>query len=212
MKKVDFLFRILPLATLFLFFSCSAGIEIYQDYTDVTLRQTIGQIAQKIYWTPDIDGSILSSKVSGADGIAAAMVPNPSNIFASGAEQLYEPVYPDIAGFALLNTSSLGEAALANLKGFCNAVVEKKSADSFMDSESIYALVIFNYDINRENKKFSSYILGEPFNNGPVIQCPVRFMEEDGGFQDSMVYLSPDRSYKITALEFVANEKDEEDE
>ncbi|MBR6193570.1 MAG: hypothetical protein IKQ66_05355 [Treponema sp.] len=210
MRKTSIFLNILLVYTALFFFSCSVGIEAYQDYTDVTLRQTIGQIAQRTYWTHDVDGSILSSKIVGADGVSQMFTASPSCIFASGAESLYPPVYPDIEGFAVLNTSGLNSSAMANLSGFCNAIVEKKSADTFMDRDSIYSLVIFNYDINREGKKFTSFILGEPSNSGPIIQCPVRFLEKDG-FQDVFVYLSPDRSYKIISLEFVAGEKDSED-
>ncbi len=210
MKKTSIFLNILLVSTASFLFSCSVGIEAYQDYTDVTLRQTIGQIAQRTYWTHDIDGSILSSKIIGADGVSQTFSADPTSVFASGAESLYPPIYPDIEGFAVLNTSGLSESAAANLNGFCNAIVEKRSADSFMDRDSIYSLVIFNYDINREGKRFTSFILGEPSNNGPIIQCPVRFLEKDG-FQDAFVYLSPDRSYKIISLEFVAREKDSED-
>ncbi len=189
-----------------LLFSCSSELEHLEEFNGVTLRQTVTRISQKMYWTRDIDGSVLSSKVIGADGISKSVTASPSNVFASGTEDSYPPVYPSIDGFAVLNTSMIPDAAISVLDGFCSAIVERKGADSYMDASSIYALVIFRYDINREGKRFKSYILGEAYDTGPLLQCPVRFLENDGSFQDARIYLSPERSYRIVSLEFIGHE------
>ncbi len=208
MKKTVFFISISLL--ILSFFSCSVEKVEFQDEEIVTLRKTISQVSDKIYWTQELDSSILESRVNGADGISKSMTADPSNIFASGAESFYEPVYPAFEDFALLDTSSLVEVARNNLAGFCNSVVEKRPADSYMDPNEMYALVIFNYDVNREGKKFTGYVLGEPFETDSLLQCPVRFFEKGGAFQDVLVYLNSKKEYKVSAIEFVLREKEDE--
>ncbi|MBQ1832469.1 MAG: hypothetical protein II114_01705 [Treponema sp.] len=205
-------FSALALFFSFFLFSCSISEEYYQEYNVDTIRKTVMQISEKTYWTRDIDGSILSGSTFGAEGISRSITANPMNAFASGAEDLYEPVYPSLKNFPVLNTSALNDAARSNLTGFCNAVVERKSADYFMDPSSIYSLVIFNYDMNREKARFSSFVLGEPFISDTIVQCPVRFFQKDGAYKDVSVYLSPEKSFKIISLEFLTEEKEEEPE
>lgn len=189
----------------FLCLSCSMEKVHLEEEEDLTLRKTVNTISSETFWTQELDASILSESVKGADGVSRSTTALPENVFASGNEEDYVPVYPGLKDFPTLDTRILNQSAKSNLNGFCNAVVEKKSADSFMDSSSIYALVIFNYDINREGKKFNRYVLGQPFLCDDLYQCPVRFFEKSG-YTDVVVYLDTKKGNKICALDFSLKE------
>lgn len=195
-----------------LFVSCSSGEYVFTNEQDITLKNVTEKISSNIRWTKELDSSVVAERIIGAEGIDSSVLVSPSNVFASGAEEEFAPVYPRLPDFALLNTSMLNDSARQVLEGFCNSIISKSPADSYMDSSSIYSLVLFNYDMNREGKKFLRYVLGEPMDLGTLVECPVRFIEKDNGFQDALFYLNSEKSYKISAIEYVMKEvKDESD-
>ena len=103
-----------------------------------------------------------------------------------------------------MNTSMLPERARTVLETFCNAIINGTSADACFARDSIYVLVVFRYDLAKYNAgKFKQYILGEPFSNPSIIQCPVRFLRADGTPIDFAVYLKPDDMCRICAIEYL---------
>lgn len=156
--------------------SCSnpnAGNET--DGTN-TLRNTADSISTNTKWTAELEAKRLTAIVNGADGMEKSITAAPDNVFASGNEKAYEPLYPEIPGFARLNTTLLDEGALQLIDSFCTAITARTDADTFMAKGSLYSLVLFLYDLDEKNGPvFKSYVLGEPFKNDDIFQCPIRF-------------------------------------
>jgi hypothetical protein len=173
-KSIPFILTVAMAAVLL---SCSNPNSGTAVDTDGTLRSTADAIANSTEWSPELEPDLLTGKVTGADGVETTLVAGPENIFASGNEKSYEPLYPSIPGFALLDTSSLDGATLQTLDGFCTAITTGVDADSFMAKDHLYSLVLFLYDLNQtDGPVFSSYVLGQPFKgDDDTFQCPVRF-------------------------------------
>lgn len=141
-----------------------------------TLRTTTDAIEKNMQWTTELEGGRLTQKVVGIDGFESSIVAGPDIAFASGNEDAYAPVFPAIPGFSTLNTSMLDESALSLLDTFCTAITTGADADACMEKGHLYSLVLFLYDLDqKDGPLFSSYVLGEPFKNDEVFQCPVRF-------------------------------------
>lgn len=144
--------------------------------SDLTLRVTADAIDDRTEWSAELEANRLTEKVTGADGIQNGVVAKPENVFASGNESAYKPVYPEIPGFGSLDISALDSGARNTLDGFCTAITKGVDADSFMANGQLYSLVLFLYDLNQnDNAAFGSYIIGEPFDADGVLECPVRF-------------------------------------
>ena len=173
-------------------------------YDGLDLRSQAQELESSVHWAQELESSVLTETVGGADGIIKSISSDSSIIFASGKEKEYEPVYPEIEGFSILNTSMLPETARIVLENFCNAIINGTSADACFARNSIYVLVVFRYDLAKYNAgKFSEYILGEPFSSPTIIQCPVRFLKKDGTPMDFAVYLKPDDMCRICAIEYL---------
>lgn len=172
----------LLITTIMLLFvtSCSNVNNAVVDTESGTLRYTADKLDKTTTWTSELEGDRLTKKVESADGIDKTVEVDPSMIFASGNEQAYQPIYPAIPDFAVLNTSTLDESAITLLDGFCTAITKNVDADSFMAKNHLYSLVLFQYDLNQGDKPlFSSYVIGEPFVTENAIQCPIRFYYDD---------------------------------
>ena len=156
--------------------ACSNPNNGNESENNTTLRYTADVIVNNTQWTAELETKVLTTPVNGADGIEKSITAAPDNVFASGSEELYEPLYPEIPGFSRLNTSSLDVGALQLLDGFCSAITANSDADNFMAKGDLYSLVLFLYDLDETNGPlFKSYILGEPFKSDEIFQCPVRF-------------------------------------
>ncbi len=126
--------------------------------------------------------------------------------------------YPYLEGFASLDTSSYSEASMATLEGFCQALERGKREDSFMDKDHLYSLSLFKYTLASSGNdsvkvKIASHIIGMPiFPQGEKdsLQCPVRFVLDDGRNYDIYVYLVKTASdWKVHQIDFM--QKDEEE-
>lgn len=189
------------------FVSCTQPSNL-GAYDGTDLRSQALALENGVHWAQELESSVLTTNVAAADGIIKSLQSDTSIIYASGKEDDYEPIYPEIEGFSILNTSMLPETARAVLENFCNAIINGTSADACFARDSIYVLLIFRYDIAKYNAgKFSEYILGEPFANLSIIQCPVRFLRKDGTFMDFVVYLKPEDMCRICAIEYIKGGK-----
>ncbi|MFA6936635.1 MAG: hypothetical protein WCQ67_00220 [Treponema sp.] len=157
--------------------SCKNPNTADTESTELNLRSTAESYSKKTEWTTEIEGEKLTAKIPAADGIESSLSASPQNIFMSGNESSYSPVYPEITDFAILDTSALDSGALSTLDGFCNSITNNKDADSFIAKDQLYTLVLFLYDFKSEEKPlFSSYVLGKPFiSDDETIECPARF-------------------------------------
>ena len=176
-----------------------------------TLKEEAVQKESLLTWTQELEGTILTEKIQGADGLEKSLASSGSNIFASGSEAEYPPIYPQIEGFSSLDISAMEDSVRTLLKGFCNSIISKSDSDSFFKKDSLYTLVLFRYDLsfqyNTSYPAFKGFILGEPFINENVYQCPIRFTEKSGKHTDVCAYLEKEGGvYKISALTITSGE------
>lgn len=179
--------------------SCSHS-QLDSEFDMLTLRKESEEMASSIKWEQEIESSVLLKKITGADGLVKSLAANPQFIFASGAESEYEPVYPQIAGFASLDMTLCPDSARRLLDEFCSLIASGKNAEHCMAGGCLYSLVLFKYDLTSLGySTFSSYILGEPFVSPEIIQCPVRFLTKDDFNLDVCLYLKEDSPgfYKV---------------
>ncbi len=200
LKKLGFWLIQLALFSLTLFFSSCSHNSLDSEFEMYTLRKESEELGASIKWEQEIESSVMNSRLIGADGIVKSLAGNPQYIFASGAEDEYDPIYPMIEGFASLDMRNCPEAARRTLDEFCTAIASAKNAEYYMAQGCMYSLVLFKYDLgNLGYSTFSSYILGEPFVSQEIMQCPVRFLTKDDFTLDVLLYLKEDSSglYKI---------------
>ena len=200
LKKLSFCIKHLSIFSLVCILASCSHNSSESDFDMNTLRKESDQLSSEIKWEQDIESSILLKKISGADGFVKSLAGNPQFVFASGAEADYEPIYPQIEGFASLDMSNCPEAAKRILDDFCNSTASARNTESYMASGCMYSLVLFKYDLkNLGYTTFDSYILGEPFVSPEILQCPVRFIKGDDVILDVLIYLKEDSPgfYKI---------------
>ena len=200
LKKILFCLGYMLVFSLTVFFaSCSHG-SLDTDFEMYTLRKESDDLNSSIKWEHEIESSILLQKISGADGLVKSLAGSPQYVFASGAEDDYDPIYPQIVGFATLDMRNCPEEAKNVLDGFCTAIASSRNAESFMAQGCMYSLVLFKYDLGSLGySTFNSYILGEPFVSPEILQCPVRFLKGEDFTLDVLIYLKEDSPgfYKI---------------
>ena len=200
LKKLGFWLIQLALFSLTLFFSSCSHNSLDSEFEMYTLRKESEELGASIKWEQEIESSVLNSRLIGADGIVKSLAGNPQYIFASGAEEDYAPVYPQIRGFASLDMTNYPEGAKKVLNDFCSSIAAGNNAESYMAQGCMYTLVLFKYDLSGLGySRFSSYILGEPFVSPEILQCPVRFLDKDNMSLDVLIYLKEDMigTYRI---------------
>ncbi len=203
-----------------IFSSCSGKTQFY--YKDnSSLKKESQDLESSVQWKTELEGDILSKKVEGCDGIASSVEVGPSNIFASGAENEYVLVYPRMEGLGLLDTSIFDGDAKSVVDGFCQALIDNESMESFIKRDNMYTLVMFLYDLESrlgKNVSVNRFMIGEPFRNLNMCMCPVRFFRTESNSEyfkktdsyfDVVIYLLKDDStYKINQIELESNEDD----
>ncbi len=167
---------------LFIFVSCSNVTFGNGVYDQVTLRASTEELDLKTEWTQLLEATRLTDNIEKADGLSDKLDASISIVFASGKEENYNPVYPCVEGFSVIDTSLLSDEAKSIVNGFCMAVIKNEGMETYMAKKSLYSLLIFLYDIesqksmeNTRGPLFSDYLLGQPFDSDEIIQCPVRF-------------------------------------
>jgi hypothetical protein len=171
---------LLGAALIMVFTGCSNPNVGMVEGDSGTLRATADILDTKTEWTEELEKARLTKTNTSVDGIDQSVDSSPMNIFASGNEGSYAPIYPSIPDFSVLNYSSLDPNALSVIDGFCTAITKNVDADSYMQDGHLYSLVLFLYDLDmRGEPLFKSYILGEPFISDDGIECPVRFYYEN---------------------------------
>lgn len=182
------------------FNSCSQPVGT-MEFTAETLRTNARSMEKNTKWAQDLDSSMITNAYTDADGISKSIYITPEIIYASKSPEYSTPVYPYLSGFTYLDTSALTENQKSTLDSFCNAIITKSNADSYMAPSSLYTLVLFRYDIStRKDLVLSEYVLGQPFVTDELIQCPVRFLDNKGRPLDVSIYLNPSSVDKITQI------------
>ncbi len=192
------------------FVSCSHKRDAASADKTATLMDKAVLLEGAIKWSAPVHGSFGEVQQPVRKFPPANFAGNPlavtlwaENIF-SGSEQDV-PAYPYLPGFANLDISSYTEAQRACVQGFCTAIENNTSADGFMLSGYVYALVLFKYNVGQFGKRIAdieSHILGQPFITGDVCQCPVRFVFKDKSHLDAFLYLvKSSADWKIHQIE-----------
>ena len=86
----------------FTLISCSNNQYMDDDLSSY-VRYSADSLIEGLEWTSEIDGDLLSAKIRGSDGFDKKVKANGLNMFLSGTESSYEPLYPYLKGFASLS-------------------------------------------------------------------------------------------------------------
>lgn len=173
-RHTSFLFAAIVLALSAV--SCSQPNTALQEESD-TLRTTAEALDRDTFWADELESSVLTARLSGADGIDSSVPVSPKTVAISVQESGCAPVYPEVEGFASLDVSALSEGALRVLNRFCAAVIAEEPPFELMADGRTYVLSLFLYDLSRlpRGRGFGRYVLGKPFVSDELCQCPVRF-------------------------------------
>ena len=206
---VSSLFAVLTLA-----FSCSNTQESKLVYTENnTIKQSVKEKEQEITWTLELEGERLSETINRNSMQLGSDVPFGKDIYKINSKNS-PSVYPSISEFGSLDTRDLKLSVKQKLNGFCEALSAKDhaNADSFFSKKYIFNYVFFikdfedgwkkNFDkpLPSEDKAFTKWLFGEPFNGADIIQIPVRFYA-DCGTIDMTVFINSkgnNEFYQIT--------------
>ncbi|MCI5523775.1 MAG: hypothetical protein PUI24_00320 [Spirochaetales bacterium] len=197
------------------FISCSGESgQVFEESS--TLRLKTEKINSSVNWTDALEGDKLTEKVSDAPGFASKVKVSSSNIFFSGKEKEYNPVYPYIEGFTSLDLSGFEESALSAADSFCSKLIAKEDCSSFMKAGCSYQLTVFLYNCSSFEKdhEFKSCVLGSPCSGETLVQVPVRFYFKDAEKEkmnfktenhcDIYIYLEKVKNeWKVTQLDFI---------
>lgn len=216
MKK-DFRFNIAVLSiilTILSLSSCSNAQETKLVYIETdTIKQSVKEKEVTITWTQELEGNILSEKISRDSVILGPDVPFVRDIYKI-SKTYQDPVFPYLNDFGSLDISTLKTSIKEKLDKFCNAFsgADHKGAESSFSSKFIFNYIFFKKDFDEGWKKyfeaelpeeksfFTKWIYGEPFYGQDIIQIPVRFYS-DCGTIDMTVFLKSDGNnefYQIT--------------
>lgn len=166
--------------------SCSDPSNIIIQDDTVNLKSIAISYEKKIDWSEELEKDRLEKKIDSVDGIEKSLKVTPLNILFSREEEFVEPLYPELSGLGKINISALTFEQYDILDKFCSAIVEEKNTETYISVNSFYTVVLFNYDIEQNSYKFSSYIAGEPFfEDEQNIECPVRFYFTDSTDNES---------------------------
>jgi hypothetical protein len=124
------------------------------------------------------------------------------SIAAFGPSQAGNNVYPELPGFASLDTSNLGAPMRAVINAFCRAVIAGKQEDAqaLARAETRFFVDIFFADTALI--VFSkTFVLGKPEILGETWQVPVRFLAGKGHL-DVFLFLMYDTKWVIDQITY----------
>lgn len=190
-KNADFIKKLVVLIfILFAVISCSNPNTEFFEEDLITLKEQTENLKVTVLWTDELEANRLLEKIESIQGIDKDLPGTTENIVFSKYEDNLYPVYPEVPGFSIINTSLLEPAALSVLNEFCNSIINKESVENLFCKDTLYSLVVFLYDLEENgNPEFSSYLIGEPyFNSRDDIQCPARifYKKDEYAFDDLM--------------------------
>ena len=213
-----FVFAVLFLSILF--YSCSNSSSNLQDEY-ITLQSTAENFLESTDWTDEIEGNILTQVVENKFNYEKTIKVSPEVI--SVCMEDNKPLYPSVNDFSSLDLSLFTLQQKNTVEEFCQCIVDGKAAENFMANSHVYALTLFLYDVQDitgmnyfasgdEEKIFTGFLIGEPFVNENLVECPVRFFYTNGYEEDNysspsldvLLFLSKNSSeWKILQFEFL---------
>ncbi|MBP5568065.1 MAG: hypothetical protein J6X54_02445 [Treponema sp.] len=189
MKK-NWIFGVFLLSSLISCSNVEQKLVMVQD--DNTIRTLIKNKEEKINWTNDIDGEVLSKDITHNDYFSSRVSPSIEAI--ASIPEYSEPVLPAINGFGLLDTSSIPYEYLSLVRKAADTIKQnpEKNLSSLFDSEYLFNYVFFIHDLKAEWKKhfnvnypygknlFTNYKIAMQNDSFDLMQIPVRFYCKEG--------------------------------
>lgn len=169
---------------------CKNAAQTQTDESEWSLKKIADEKNDKIQWTQELEKGRLAKKVTRNDYISGPVTFNPESIIALDAGRSFKEIYPEIDGFASLDIRDIDSEALNLVQSFFTSLIEKKECDEFMESDSIYSLAIFSFDLKQKNldPAACSYIIGKGYFSDNAFEIPVRLYNKKK-FIDTKVYI-----------------------
>ncbi|MBQ5998757.1 MAG: hypothetical protein IJL70_04725 [Treponema sp.] len=195
------------------FISCSAGQGNEKIFSDTnTIKELTETREKELLWTRELESVrlLLDTKKNPVVQDNIALEP----VVMIGAQSGKEPVYPMLDDFGSLDTSLISKEMKVFLDATCNAISKWQPSEISVDSNSVYSVVLFKYDIENQWKNnfsvsfpviedklklFSGWIYGNPFVGDDYIQIPVRFFSKYGSVDILLIFTTS--VYKITGIQ-----------
>ena len=125
-------------------------------------------------------------------------------------KELQPAVYPEIKGYASLDSSSMNASLLSVINEFSeNLCKSTENLESYFVSEYFFNYVFFKADFDPMIEKiktddiiFDRYVICKAFESSDIVQVPLRFYNKKD-FVDLSVYLTYHNGYKITQIEVI---------
>lgn len=107
-------------------FSCKKNAQrALEERTE--LSRKIDEAREKAAWAYEIEGERLSKKISSADAIDRNIPLSPLAMIALEGGKPFTAIFPELEGFASLDTSDIQGEVLDTVDGFCRALIEHTS-------------------------------------------------------------------------------------
>lgn len=193
------------------------------------LSRKIHAARENAVWAYEIEGTLLSKRISSVDAIDKSISLEPLALIALEGGKSFPAVFAEIEGFTSLDTSDIQGSVLDTVNGFCRAFAEYVSAsqevipetsaaqeagesgvpseekdsskiDSFFPEATLYSLVLFLAD-SKDLGNVESFVIGRAFIEDETIEVPIRFSCENG-VAYALAYPAPyEESWKIQQIE-----------
>ncbi|MBR0154947.1 MAG: hypothetical protein IJM22_02625 [Treponema sp.] len=169
---------------------CKNAAQTQSDESEFSLKKIADAKNGEIQWTQELEKGRLSKKVNRNDYMNPAVTFNPDSMIALDAGKNFREIYPEIEGFASLDIRDIDSDALNLVQSFFSSFIKKKECDEFMESNSIFSLAIFSFDLNQKNIDPStcSYIIGKGYFSDNAFEIPVRLYNKEK-FVDTKIYI-----------------------
>lgn len=97
------------------------------------LSRKIDEAREKAAWSYEIEGERLSKKISSVDAIEKNIPLEPLSMIALEGGRPFPAIFPELEGFASLDTTDIQGEVLDTVNGFCRALVEHTSPSKKSD-------------------------------------------------------------------------------
>lgn len=148
---------------------------------NISLQKSVKNHEENVSWTRELEKGRLTQKIDSNDFVKNSLKLNPQTMIALEASKSKFPVYPEVEGFASLDISDLDSEVVEKINLFFLSYLKQKPCDSFMEENSIYSLVLFNYDFGKLNftKSLTDWYIGKPFLLENMLEVPVRIFDKE---------------------------------
>ena len=116
------------------FSSCKKKAQrTLEERTELSMK--IDEAREKAAWSYEIEGERLSKKISSVDAIEKNIPLEPLSMIALEGGGPFPAIFPELEGFAALDTTDIQGEVLDTVSGFCRALIEHTSPSRKNDSK-----------------------------------------------------------------------------